>query len=139
MNSYVLSAFYRRDKKMRDEAIEVTFVLVKLSVAYLTLCLAVWGFSALFEKFMIMILKSRLGERSQWYHDNPQNPRMSVGKACKILGIKKNDLKNMSKSDLKKVYWKKAQEVHPDHKGGDGDLFKDLGDAFSYMKACNYA
>jgi DnaJ-domain-containing protein 1 len=65
---------------------------------------------------------------------------MSVEEACKILGIKKKDLKKMSKNDLKRAYWKAAQKSHPDHNSGQNDEeFKNVNNAYSFMKETCYA
>jgi len=77
-------------------------------------------------------------KKQQW-NNGSHSMGMSVDDACKILGIKKKDLKNMSKDDLKRAYWKKAQEVHPDKPSGSADTFKNVNNAYSHIKEACYA
>jgi hypothetical protein len=103
-------------------------------IAYFVLYMALFNM----DKIYAWYYNWRYGKQYNNFNFN-FNKGMSVEKACEILGIKKDDLKKMSKAELKKAYWKKAQEVHPDHEGGSEDLFKDLGKAWNLMKEYGYA
>ena len=116
---------------------------VKIIVAYIVVYAAIYCTLTWLQNLILRRqMKGAFGgayERAWREQFNQNQSGMSVDEACKILGIKKKDLKNMSKDDLKRAYWKKAKEVHPDKPKGSDDLFKEAGDAWDYMKAAGYA
>ena len=89
-----------------------------------------------FEKWMYRKMFRQFNKK---YANNNNGQSMSIKRACEILGIKPEDLKKMSKDDLKKAYRKAAMKTHPDRNGNDGEAFKDVNNAWSYMKEAGYA
>ncbi|MBW1975044.1 MAG: J domain-containing protein [Deltaproteobacteria bacterium] len=57
--------------------------------------------------------------------------RVDIGldDACSVLGIKRKELKSMSRKELKRIYKKKARETHPDT-GGEHEAFIRLTEAY---------
>lgn len=110
---------------MSDEA--------KVAIAYLTI-IVFW----IFANVGIEYIARKISMRK--YRKYEEANSMSVDEACKILGIKKKDLKKMSKQDVKKAYWKKAQEVHPDKTGNnDGKDFRNVNNAWDHIQEACYA
>lgn len=67
------------------------------------------------------------------YHRQHTRPTDAVyADAARIFGKSENELKKMSKRELKKRFRKKAQELHPD-KGGDHDTFVQLSKVFEEL------
>jgi len=108
---------------------------IKVIVAYVVVYTAVYVTLTWLEK--LMFRKAFQNAYNKEYQK--QKSGMSVDEACKILGIKKKDLKKMSKDDLKRAYWKKAKAVHPDKPEGNENKFKETGNAWDFMKAAGYA
>lgn len=54
---------------------------------------------------------------------------MTVEEACKILGIDRNNLKNLKMEDLKKIFRQQAMKTHPDH-GGSNEAFRQTREAY---------
>jgi len=59
----------------------------------------------------------------------PQSRRVNLDEASTIFGETKEILKKINRSDLARLYRKKAQKLHPD-KGGDHDKFVELTAAY---------
>lgn len=56
--------------------------------------------------------------------------RMSMTEVSTVFGISRSELSVLSRRELKRMFRKKARELHPD-KGGDHDLFIELTDAYN--------
>lgn len=112
-------------------------VILRTIIAYYVVYSALWKLDSFFQRKTYQ----RFHKKYQKYqHQNNNSNAYSAGgmtldKACEILGIKKEDLKNMSKDDLRRAYWKKAKEVHPDKPNGSAEKFKDLNNAYDFAKA----
>lgn len=59
-------------------------------------------------------------------------PRISVSEAATIFGISRAELSSLSIVQLKRLFRKKARELHPD-KGGSHDKFIELANAYQEM------
>jgi hypothetical protein len=110
--------------------------LALIFVAYFVLYLALFNIDRIFTWYYTWKYGQKYNNKN---NTNNFKTGMSVDEACKVLGISKEELKKMNKSQLKKIYWKKAQEVHPDHQSGNEDLFKNLGSAWDLLKQYGYA
>jgi DnaJ-class molecular chaperone len=56
--------------------------------------------------------------------------RMSMTEVSTVFGVSRAELSTMSRRELKRMFRKKARELHPD-KGGDHDKFIELADAYN--------
>jgi hypothetical protein len=56
--------------------------------------------------------------------------RMTMSEVSTVFGVTRGKLASMSRRELKKLFKKKARELHPD-KGGDHDEFIELADAYN--------
>jgi len=114
---------------------------MKVLMAYLVVYFSVYCALTIIEKiYMKRYRKAFEGAYRKAYNEKFNgSSAMDLDEACKILGIKKSDLKKMSKADLKRAYWKKAQEVHPDKQTGNEEVFKNVGNAWQWMKDNQYA
>jgi len=115
---------------------------LKILAAYLVVYFSIYCALSFVERlYMKRYRKAFEGAYRKAYNEKFNKSSMNLDEACKILGIKKSDLKNMSKADLKRAYWKKAQEVHPDkpENKNDEETFKNVGNAWQWMKDNQYA
>jgi len=102
--------------------------LIGIIIAYFVVYIALWGLETWWKK--------RLFKRYyKHYNCNNTSSGMSVDEACKILGISKSEFNKMTKNDLKKAYWKKAKEVHPDKPNGNEEMFKNVKNAYDFAYA----
>ena len=60
---------------------------------------------------------------------------MDFNKACKILNINKGDAENQTK--IKKQYYSLALKFHPDKYRDDGEKFREIKEAYEYLKTYN--
>lgn len=116
---------------------EELYEQVQVFVAYMVVVTVVFGGLYVFE--MIPYWKAKLVHKMKIRKskkDGSYKPKagdsMSLNEACKILKIKKKDLKKMSKADLKKAFRDRCQECHPD-KGGDPNEFINLQNAYAAL------
>ncbi len=58
--------------------------------------------------------------------------RVSLSEAATVFGLSRAELSELSASELKKLFRKKAREVHPDQ-GGDHERFIELANAYQEM------
>jgi hypothetical protein len=120
-------------KSFKDELYEQMQALI----AYMIVSTVIFGgmycieMAPYWKAKFINKLKIRKSKKDGTYKPK-SGDTMSVKEACEILGIKKKDLKNMSKEDIKKAYKRKCQEIHPD-KGGDPDNFINLKNAYASL------
>ena len=123
-----------------DDTKEVVVGIAQLILAYFVIYMVAFGVSFassyLIDRVFNFYYRKRYGKAYQRYNFNSRSNDnfcgMTVEQACKILGIKKKDLKKMTKDDLKKAYRAAAMKHHPDH-GGDEEVFKNVSNAFSFM------
>ena len=64
----------------------------------------------------------------------PPRTKVSITEVVEIFGVSETDLKDMSKSELTRLYRQKAHELHPD-KGGEHDAFVRLCEAYKQILA----
>ncbi|MDW7772443.1 MAG: J domain-containing protein [Desulfobulbaceae bacterium] len=58
--------------------------------------------------------------------------RMSMTEISTVFGVSRAELAAMSRRELKRLFRKKARELHPDQ-GGDHDMFIELADAYNEL------
>jgi len=56
--------------------------------------------------------------------------RMTMSEVSTVFGVSRAELSAMNRSELKRLFRKKARELHPD-RGGDHDSFVELADAYN--------
>ena len=62
----------------------------------------------------------------------PRRPLDDLAKACAVFALSVDEFRRLSRSDLARLYRKKALETHPDH-GGDSEGFVALGLAYERL------
>jgi hypothetical protein len=95
-------------------------------VAYIVVLGALYGINKTINWFLNYLY--RISQKQQKFEG------MSVDEACDILGIKKKDLKRMTKSEIKSAFRKKAMEAHPD-RGGSDEEFRKVHMAYEFAYA----
>ena len=80
--------------------------------------------SPFLDEYIYNFMNSRRHQRVY-----PQQRRVNLDEASTIFGETKEVLKKINRSDLARLYRKKAQELHPD-KGGNHDKFVELTAAY---------
>jgi hypothetical protein len=66
------------------------------------------------------------------YRPPPQKRSVTLDEASTIFNASKESLDNMRRSDLARLYRRRAQKLHPD-KGGDHDKFVELTEAYHHL------
>jgi hypothetical protein len=64
----------------------------------------------------------------------PPTRSVTSGEASSLFNVSKDSLDNMGRSDLARLYRRRAQKLHPD-KGGDHDRFVKLTEAYHSLLA----
>lgn len=81
---------------------------------------------------------NRFFEEFSYQHRFFSRPRqassVSVKEAFIIMGISEEDFKRMSRREVVRIYWRKAQRKHPD-KGGSHEEFVRLTEAYEVLAA----
>ncbi len=65
-------------------------------------------------------------------YDSSSSGKMSFAKALTVFGISREQLSELTKEDLTRIYRKKAHELHPD-KGGETEQFIELTAAYEEL------
>jgi hypothetical protein len=68
------------------------------------------------------------------YRPPSLTPSVTFGEASTIFNVSKDSLEKMGRSDLARLYRRRAQKLHPD-KGGDHDTFVKLTEAYHSLLA----
>ena len=110
--------------------------LAGLIMAYFALWVICFGLNYAFYKIEIYIAKRQFKKAYGYDYDQfaKKNNGMSADEACRILKIKKKDLKKMTKSDLKRVFRQRVKDTHPDH-GGSSEEFINVKAAYEFAAA----
>ena len=103
--------------------------LISTLIAYVVIYIALYKFDSWVQERMFGKF------HKQYNFHGKTSTGMSFDEACDILGINKKDARKMSKNDLKKAYWAKAKEVHPDKPKGNEETFKNVKNAYDFVYA----
>ena len=68
----------------------------------------------------------------RFYRPPPAQSKVTMTEVVEIFGMSEEDLKEMDKSDLTKLFRQKAHELHPD-KGGEHEMFVKLAEAYKEL------
>jgi len=68
----------------------------------------------------------------RFYREPPVRATVTMTEVVEIFGVSEEELKAMAKSDLTKLFRRKAHELHPD-KGGEHDSFVTLAEAYKQL------
>ena len=68
----------------------------------------------------------------RFYRPPPPKETVAMAEVVEIFGETEETLKAMGKSDLTKLFRRKAHELHPD-KGGEHDAFVRLSEAYKQL------
>jgi len=68
----------------------------------------------------------------RFYREPPLRATVTMSEVVEIFGVTENDLKDMNKIELTKLFRQKAHELHPD-KGGEHDAFVRLTEAYKEL------
>ena len=71
--------------------------------------------------------------RHRFPRQPPPEKYVSLNKASKIFGVKKEKLKNITKRHLTRLYRRLAQKIHPDKEGGSNEKFIALNEAYQSL------
>jgi hypothetical protein len=78
-------------------------------------------------------LRGFINSRRDYRSPSPTRS-VSLGEASTIFKVPKDSLDKMKRSDLARLYRRRAQKLHPD-KGGDHDTFVKLTEAYHSLLA----
>ena len=111
--------------------------LFKVILAYLVLYSVIYSIESWVKKILLRNLFKKYGYHFQQYNNQSYKHSKSgnIDSACETLKIKRSDLKNMSKEELKKIFRKRAMECHPDRQGGKHEDFIKFKNAFDTVSA----
>jgi len=74
-------------------------------------------------------VKSFMDSRRRYIPPKSRN-KMTMSEVSTVFGISRAELSSMSRRELKRLFRKKARQLHPD-KGGDHDEFVELSEAYN--------
>jgi hypothetical protein len=83
------------------------------------------------RSFMEAYIRNFINSRRD-YRPPPQKRSVTLDEASTIFNAPKEALDNMRRSDLARLYRRRAQKLHPD-KGGDHDKFVKLTEAYHHL------
>lgn len=131
------------DREKLDEAFETALCRLDEDRSYLTEGYRASRLSDYLVKYLVMYYDSSFGGLSpeqEFIADfmrrhrvyRPPEKRMPFKKACDALGITQDELKNLDKMALTRIYRRLVKEVHPD-RGGDAQRFIEVSEAFASL------